>query len=134
MSIMLVIQKANKKKSFFLRGGVDRKAVIQANKKKSFFLCGSVDRKANVFVAFGSDRMEPVAVCTSMRLFSVGYCSGLQGDSVSASCLLEAQPPHVAKSPIENNSDSPTTTREKGRRMNSLSSFIVVALNYQQQQ
>jgi hypothetical protein len=47
---------------------------------------------------------------------------------------LEAQPPHAAKSPIENNSDSPTTTREKGRRMNSLSSFIVVALNYQQQQ
>jgi hypothetical protein len=74
MSIMLVIQKANKKKSFFLRGGVDRKAVIQkANKKKSFFLCGGVDRKANVFVAFGSDRMEPVAVCTSMSLFSVGY-------------------------------------------------------------
>jgi hypothetical protein len=60
--------------------------------------------------------------------------SGLQGDSVSASCLLEAQPPHAAKSPIENNSDSPTTTREKGRRMTSLSSFIVVALNYQQQQ
>jgi hypothetical protein len=63
-------------------------------------------------------------------------CSGLQGDSVSASCLLEAQPPHAAKLQIENNSDSPTTTttREKGRLMNSLSFFIVVALDYQQWQ